>query len=148
MTIDAHYPGDLTGNLAFELHQRAGKGVKLGAPFRPQHGLAGIEEHFGLEHEAVADDAYVGPVAENGAQAPEEIGAIARQFLYPLRQRQVEALAQIGDLALRISTLLFGAFERILDRAELASQRCDLLVEDLNLRHSTCGHTLLAGVCV
>ena len=56
-----------------------------------QLGLAGAEEHLGLEHEAVADDADVRAVAEDLAQAAEEVRAVARELLHPLGQRHVEA---------------------------------------------------------
>ena len=55
--------------------ERAGELVEFGAPVRLEHGLAGIEEHLRLEHEAVADHADVGPVAEDLAQPSEEFGA-------------------------------------------------------------------------
>ena len=44
-------------------------------------GLAGVEQHFGLEDEAVADDADVGAALEDFAQAAEEVGAVAAQVL-------------------------------------------------------------------
>ena len=93
------------------------------ARFRQQIGLAGVEEQFGLEHEAVADDADVRPVAENFAQAAEEVGAVARQFLHALRQREIEPLAEIGDPGLRFLVLLLGDIERAFERGELAAQR-------------------------
>ena len=65
-------------------------------------GLAGGKQHFRLEHEAVADDAHVLAVAEDLAQAAEEIGAVARQLLHPLRQRHVEPGAEIGDAGLAV----------------------------------------------
>ena len=86
--------------------------VELGAALGPQHGRAAVEEHFRLEDEAVADDADVGTVAENFAQLAEEIRAVARQFLHPLRQRDVQALAEIGDVQLRFFFLLLGDVER------------------------------------
>ena len=123
------------GIFSLELDQRAGELVELGAALGlVERGLAGIEEHLGLEHEAVADDADVGPVAENGAQPPEEVGAVARQFLHPLRQRHVEPLAEIGDAGLQFLVLLLGRIERLFERGELAAQRRDLLVEHLDLR--------------
>src|SRR5262249_54725138 len=82
VAVDPQHPGDLARNLLLQLEQRAGEPVELGAAFRlVQGGLAGIEEHLRLEYEAVADDADVGPVAEDGAQPPEEVGAIALQLL-------------------------------------------------------------------
>ena len=90
---------------------------------RVEHGLAGIEQHFRLEHEAVADDANVGAVAENFAQPAEEVGAIARQFLHPLRQRDVEPLAEIGDARLRFPVALLRRVERVFERGKLTAQR-------------------------
>ena len=97
--------------------------------------MAGVEEHFGLEHEAVADDADVRPVAEDVAQLAEKVRAVARQFLHALRQRQVQPLAEIGEAQLRVLVLLLGSAERIFERADLLAQRADLLIEVLDLRH-------------
>ena len=95
---------------------------------------AGVEEHLRLEHEAVADDADVGAVAEDLAQPAEEIRTVARQFLHALRQRDIQPLAEIGDARLRFLVLLLGGVERFFERGELAAQRGDLLVENLDLR--------------
>ena len=134
MAVDPQHPGDLARDLLVELDQRGGELVEFGAAFRQQQRLAGVEEHFGLEHEAVADDADVRPVAEDGAQAAEEFRAVARQFLHALRQRDVEPLAEIGDAALRFLVALLGGIERLFERGELAAQRADLLVQHLDLR--------------
>ncbi len=78
MAVDAQHPGDLARNLLFEFEQCGGKPVELGEALGlVQSGPAGVEEHFRLEHEAVADDADVGPIAENDPQPPEEIGTVA-----------------------------------------------------------------------
>ena len=84
--------------------------------------LAEFEQHRGFEHEAVADDADVGPRAENLAQAAEEVGAVARELLHLLRQRDVEPLAEIGDLGLRFAVGGLRGVERLLDRRELLAQ--------------------------
>ena len=97
MAVDPQHPGDLGRDLLVEFGQCARNLVEFGAAFRQQHRLTGVEEHLGLEHETVADDADVRPVAENGAQAAEEFRTVARQFLHPLRQRHVQPLAEIGD---------------------------------------------------
>src|SRR5207248_1334684 len=121
--------------LLVELEQRAGECIELGAAlWLVESGLAGVEEYLGLEHEAVADDTDIGPVAEDGAQPAEEVGAIARQLLYALRQRHVQPLAEIGDAGLRLLVLLLRRVERLLERRELAAQRRDLLIEHLDLR--------------
>ena len=96
-----------------------------------------------MEHEAVADDADVGPVAEDVAQLAEKVGAVARQFLHALRQRQVQPLAEIGEAQLRVLVLLLGSAERIFERADLLAQRADLLIEVLDLRHGARGRILL-----
>ncbi len=107
--------------------------VELGAALRLEHRLPGVEEHLGLQHEAVADDADIRAVAENVAQPSEEVGAEARQFLHALGQRHVEPLAEIGEAGLRILVLLLRYVERLLQRAKLAAQRRNLLVEHLDL---------------
>ena len=96
-----------------------------------------------MEHEAVADDADVGPVAEDVAQLAEKVRAVARQFLHALRQRQVQPLAEIGEAQLRVLVLLLGSAERIFERADLFAQRADLLIEVLDLRHGARGRFLL-----
>ena len=120
-----------------------GELVELGAAFGPQRRLAGIEEHFRLEHEAIADDADVRPVAEDVAQLAEEVRAVARQFLHALRQRDVQALAEVGDVKLRVLFLLLGGAERVFERGDLAAQRADLLIEDFDLRDGARGRLLL-----
>src|SRR5262249_30108597 len=111
-----------------------GKSVEFGAALGfVEASLGGVEEYFRLEHEAVADDANVGPIAEDGAQPAEEVGTIAREFLYALSERHVEPLAEIGDPVLRFLVSLLAGVERLLQRGELASQRRDLLVEHFDL---------------
>ena len=131
------------GNLFFQVEQGGGELVELGAAFRPQHRRAAIEEDFRLEHEAVADDADVGAVAEDFAQLAEEIRAVARQFLHPLRQRDVQALAEVGDVQLGVLFLLLGGAERVLERGDLPAQRADLLVEVFDLGDGARGRRLL-----
>jgi len=72
VAVYAQHPVDLGWNLLFQIKQRAGELVELGAAFGPQRRLPRVEEHFGLEHEAVADDADVRPVAEDVAQLAEK----------------------------------------------------------------------------
>jgi len=59
--------------------------------------LPGVEEHFRLEHKAVTHDAHVGTIAQDGAQPAEEVRAIARELLHPLRQRDIQPLAKVGN---------------------------------------------------
>src|SRR5262249_43389958 len=135
VAVDAQHPGDLARNLLFEFEQRDGEPVEFGETLGlVERGPGGVEEYFRLEHEAVADDADVGPIAENRPQSPEEVGTVARQFLSPLRKRDVQPLAQIGDAALRFLVLLLACIEGFFERGELTPQRGDLLVEHLDLR--------------
>src|SRR5262245_4782801 len=144
MAVDAQHPGDLARYLLFELERGAGEPVELGTPLGlVERGLAGVEEYLRLEHEAVADDADVGPIAENGTQPPEEVGTVARQLLHALGQRHVQTLPQIGDAALRLLVLLLAGVERRFERGELAPQRRDLLIEHFDLRQRPRGEPLL-----
>src|SRR5262245_22297137 len=50
MAVDTQYPGDLARYLLFELEQRAREPVELGPAFGlVERGLAGVEEHPGLD---------------------------------------------------------------------------------------------------
>ncbi len=91
------------------------------------------EQHFRLEDEAVADDADVLAVGEDFAQAPEEVGPVAVELLHALRQRDVQAAAEIGDLGVGVAVRGFGDVERILERSDLLAQCGDLLVEEFDL---------------
>ena len=77
MAVDAQHPGNIGRDLLFQLEQRVRHLVEFGAAVRLEIGLAGVEEHLGLQHEAVADDANVRPVAEDFAQLAEEIRTVA-----------------------------------------------------------------------
>ena len=81
MTVDAQNPGNIGRDLLFQLEQRVGHLVEFGATLGLEVGLAGIEKHLRLQHEAVADDAHVGAVAEDFAKLAEEIGAVAFQLV-------------------------------------------------------------------
>ena len=72
-----------------------------------------------FEHEPVADHLDVGPRAEDLPQPPEEVGAVAVELLHLLRERDIEPLAEIGDLRLRFPVRGLRRRERILDRGEL-----------------------------
>ena len=71
--------GDLLGD--------SDQGVRQACDLRRALGLQSCrgrgEEHFRLEHEAVADDPDVGIVAQDLAQAAEELRAVASQLLHP-----------------------------------------------------------------
>src|SRR5690606_25394822 len=66
--IDAQHPVDIGWNFGFELQDGRGQRVEIGGAGGLYGGLAGIEKHFGLEHEPVADDADIGAAFENLAQ--------------------------------------------------------------------------------
>ncbi len=55
------------------------------------------------------------------AQASEEFGAVARQLLHTLGERDVQPLAEIGDLGLVLLVALLGGIECLLDCRELAA---------------------------
>ena len=126
VAVDPQHPGDFRRNLFVELGQRGCELFQFGAALGQQQRLSGVEKYFGLEHKAVADDPDVRPVAQNRAQPPKKFRTVARQFLHPLRQRDVEALAEVGDLALRFLVALLRGAERFLEGGELAAQRTDL----------------------
>ena len=142
MAVDPQHPADLARNLLVQIDQRGCELIQLGAALGQQQGLTGVKKYFRLEHETVADDADIGAIAQNGAQAAEEFRTVARQFLHALRQRDVQALAEIGDAALRFLVALFGDFQRFLERRKLAAQRADLLVQHLDLGERARGHRL------
>ena len=73
----------------------------------------------------------------------EEVGAIARKLLDPLSQRKVQPLAELGDSRLGVLVAFLGDFEGLLERAELAAQCSDLLVEHLDLGQSAQRDALL-----
>src|SRR5690606_11382647 len=94
---------------------------------------SGREQHLRLEDETVSDNADVLPIGEDFAEPAEEVGAIAVQLLDTLCQRHVQAPSQIGDLGVGLPVLFFRRFECVLQRRDLLTQGCDLLVEDFDL---------------
>ena len=114
MAVDAHHPANVRRDLRLEIAQRRGELVELQAGLRLQDVGAGIEQHVGGKHEAVADDLEVGPVAESFPQLAEEVGAVAGELLHLLGERHVEPLAEIGDLGLAVLVLGLGGFQRLL----------------------------------
>ncbi len=93
----------------------------------------GREQHLRLEHEAVADDPHVRPVAEQLAQPAEELRAEAAELLDLAGERHVELAAEVGDRDLLLLDLLLLEIERLLERGELDAQRVDLAIEDVDL---------------
>src|SRR5580700_11728928 len=100
MSVDPQDPGNIGGNLALEVEHGGSERIQGLPPGGANVGLADVEQHRRLEHEAVADHANVGPRAEDLPQAPEKVGAIAVELLNLLRQRDVEPLAEVGDFRL------------------------------------------------
>ena len=109
-----------------------------------RHGrLAGGEQHLGLEHEAVADDADVLAVAQQLAQAAEEVGAIALQLLHLPGEHDVEAGAEVGNARLALLVLGFRRLQRVVQGRDLPPQREQLLVEQVDLGGRLVGDRLL-----
>ena len=133
MAVDAQHPVDLWWDFLLQFDDGVGQLLHLYLAGVVDDVGARREQHFGLEHEAVADNADVLPVGQDLAQPAEEIGAVAVQFLHTLGQRDVQAAAEIGDLGVGVAVALLGDVERVLERADLLAQRGDLLVEDLHL---------------
>ena len=111
MTVNAENPTNAGGNLRFQADHGARDLVEFVSPLRLEIGLSGIEEDFRLQDEAIALNAHVGTVAEHLAQLTEKVGAVARQFLNVLRQRNVKPLAEIADALLGLRFLFGGDIE-------------------------------------
>ena len=122
MAVDPEDPVDVLGDFPADLGQGGGElgdlrfalGVELGGP--------GCEQHLGLEHEPVADDADARVIAEDLAQPAEELRTILRQLLDPRRQGQVQPPAEIGDLDPLFGGLGFRRLEQGADALELFLQ--------------------------
>ena len=128
------HPRNVGWDIRGDLFHRGRDLVEFGHALGFEIGLAGIEEHLGLEHEAVADDADIGAIAEDISQAAKEIGAIARKLLDLLGERDVQPRSEIGDSRLCVLFAGLRRLERGFDRRELATQGRDLLVERIDLR--------------
>src|SRR6185437_12229869 len=111
MAVDTKHPGDIGRNLLFQLEQGARDLVEVRATFRLEIGLSGVEEYLGLKDETVADHADIGAIAEDFPQLSEEVRPITFELVHPLRQRDVQALAEFRDAALGILILFFGGIE-------------------------------------
>src|SRR5258708_12940170 len=109
MPVDTEHPGDFARYLPFEIEQRDRELFEFAAALGVEDRGAGVEEQLGLEHEAVADDPDVGPCPQNLPQLAKEVGAIARQFLHPLGERNIEPLAQVANAHLAHLSPLFPA---------------------------------------
>jgi hypothetical protein len=112
MTVNAKNPSNVRGNLRFQTDNGARDLVEFVPSFRLEIGLAGIEEDFRLEDEAIALNAHVGSIAEHLAQFTEKVRAVARQFLNVLRQRNIQPLAEIADALLGLRFLFGGDIKR------------------------------------
>ena len=87
-------------------------------------------------HEAVADNADVLAIAQQLAQAAEEIGAVALQS--PAPGGPAPTLRRAPDrrcVRLALLVLGLGRVECLLERRHLAAQRQQLLVEQVDLGH-------------
>ena len=106
--------------------KRAGELAQLRLPGRVQAGRARGEQQLGLEHEAVAHDAQVGPVAQGLAQLAEELRAVLLELLHLLGQCQGQLLVQAVDLVLLLVDLGLGRGQQLVEIG-------DLLLEDLGV---------------
>ena len=145
VAVDAQHPGDFRRDLSLELQHCLGQLVELALAGGVDLVVAGIEQHFRLEDETVADHADVGALRQDFSEATEEVGTIAGQFLHPLGQRHVEATAEVGDLGRALPVSRFGGIEGVLERGDLAAERGDLLVEQLDLGQRPLADALLVG---
>ena len=127
----------MDGNCGVEIGEGARNLVDLDPALRPQGRLADVEKDLRLEDEAVADDADVGPLAEDLAQAAEEVRAVARELLHALGAANAKAqeqtttiteltqklnlalAAKVGELA-KYRSEFFGKLREVLgDRADI-----------------------------
>src|SRR3984885_10460760 len=143
MSLAPQDPGNVGRNLALEIDHGRGEGVERLATGWADVGLADVEQHRGLEYEPIAHHPDIRPGAQDLPQAAEKVRAIAIELLNLLRQRDVEPLAEVGDLRLRFLVRRLRCGERILDRRELLAQRRDLLVEHVDLGQSLRRYLLL-----
>src|SRR5262249_6130618 len=119
MSVDTEHPRDFGRYLLFEIEEGDRELVEFAAALGVEDRRAGVEEQLGLEYEAVAHHPDIGACPENLAKLAKKVGAIARQFLHPLRQGYIEPLAEVGDLALGLLVALFRGVERLLERRQL-----------------------------
>ena len=106
VAVDLQHPAECRSGFRRRAARTASPSLSSSsAPCRADLVGAGGEQHLRLEDETVADDADVGAVAEDLAEAPEEVGAVARQLLDALGERDVEAPAEVGDLGLALLVL-------------------------------------------
>ena len=111
MPVYPQHPRDILGNLALKFEHRVGEHVQLVQTSPTDFVGTRGKKHFRLEHETVADDADIWPLAEDFAQAPEKVRTISRKFLNPLSQRDVQAAAEIGNLGLAFTVSCLGGFQ-------------------------------------
>lgn len=120
MAVDLEYPWDVGGDFGLELADRRGELHELLAAGVIERGRADLEEDVRPEDEAVADDLDVLAVAENLAEAAEEVRPVARKLLDALLEGEVEAGAELGDPRLVVGALRLGDAEGVFDRRQLA----------------------------
>src|SRR5690349_3460941 len=126
MAVDTQDPGDIRRYLLVEIGQRRGELVEFSTALRQKCRQSGVEKDFRLKHEAIADHADIRPVAENSPEFSEELRPVTREFLYPLRQSDVQPLTEIGDLALRFLVALLRSIESFFKGRKLTAQCADL----------------------
>src|SRR5262249_29828942 len=103
------------------------------------------EQHFGLEYEAVANDANVRAVAKDLAQPAEKLRPVTSQLLDLVHQGKVQALAEFDDLTLLLFDLGFRDIERRVDVRQLLAQRRELRVELVDPRKSVAADLFFGG---
>ena len=146
VAVDAQHPGDLLRESCWSSSISAA--AILSSSARP----SGLSTAWPVSKNTSDWNTKRSPTTRISGRLPrmarsraEEVGAVARQLLHALGQRDVEPLAEIGDARLRILVALLRDVERRFERAELAPQRGDLLVEHLDLRQRP-QRDLLLGV--
>jgi hypothetical protein len=127
------HPVDFIGDLAGKLDDRLRQLRHLLRSSRVELTATRGEQNLRLEHETVANHPHIFAARQDLAQAAEEIGAVAVELLHPLRQRDIQPTAEIGNLRLGLAILGFGHFQRILKCPELGPEGRNLLVEQVDL---------------
>ncbi len=120
MAIHLQRPAEFRRNGLREIDDGHGELIHGAEPFRRQRRAAGRKQHFGFEHEPVANDADVLAVLQEFAQPAEEVGPVALQLLHLARERRVEPRAEILDAVLTVLVLR----SRTLRSASLSAASC------------------------
>ena len=134
MTVDLQRPVDVARNFLLEFQDRFSDLIHRRHTFRRQRGGAGRKQNFRFKHEAVADDADILAILQQLPQSPKEVRAIALQLLHLLRQRRIEARAEILDRLVAFGAFLFCRVERVAQARDLPAQRNELLIQKIDFR--------------